>query len=147
MSIRAATEADVEALFQIRTDLRENPMDREQLAAVGVTPARMAEMLRTNGRAWLAEGDERPAAFAMADASPGTVFALFVRRGYEGRGLGRALPAEAAAWLFSRGWDEIRLTTGLDSPGANAFYRRVGWHFDGVTENGENRCTLARPAE
>ncbi len=146
MSIRVATEADVPALFEIRTDVRENEMNLDELAAVGVTPASVAEMLRTDGRAWLAEWDERPAAFAMANASIGTVFALFVRRGYEDRGLGRALLAEAAAWLFSRGWDEIWLTTGVDSPGANAFYRRVGWHFDGVAENGENRYTLARPA-
>ena len=146
MSIRIAAEGDVETLFAIRTDVRENNMTREALAAIGVTPASVAEMLRTDSRAWLAEWDGRPAAFAMADAARGTVFALFVRRGCEGRGLGRALLAEAAAWLFSRGWGEIWLTTGTDAPGANAFYRRVGWHFDGVAENGENRYTLARPA-
>jgi GNAT superfamily N-acetyltransferase len=147
MSIRVATEADVEALFDIRTDVRENNMTREALAAIGVTPASVAEMLRTDSRAWLAEWDERPAAFAMADAGRGTVFALFVRRGYEDRGLGRALLAEAATWLFGRGWDAIWLTTGADAPGANAFYQRVGWHFDGVAENGENRYTLRRVVE
>lgn len=144
--IRIATEADVETLFEIRTDVRENHMTREALAAVGVTPESVAEMLRTDSRAWLAEWDGMPAAFAMADASRGTVFALFVRRGYENRGLGRALLSEAAAWLFGRGWDEVWLTTGADAPGANAFYRRVGWKADGVAENGENRYTLARPA-
>ena len=144
MAIRLATEADVETLFVIRTDVRENNMTREALAAIGVTPRNVAEMLRTDSRAWLADWEGEPAAFAMADAARGTVFALFVRRGYEERGLGRALLAEAAAWLFSRGWDEIWLTTGADAPGANAFYRRVGWHFDGVAENGENRYTLRR---
>lgn len=147
MSIRVATDADVEALFEIRTDVRENNLTREALAGLGVTPESVAELLRTDGRAWLAEWDERPAAFAMADAGRGTVFALFVRRGYEDRGLGRALLGEAAAWLFDRGWDEIWLTTGADAPGANAFYERVGWHFDGVAENGENRYILRRPDE
>lgn len=144
MPIRLATEADVETLFDIRTDVRENNMTREALADVGVTAQSVAEMLRTDSRAWLADRDGEPAAFAMADASRGTVFALFVRRGHEERGLGRALLAEAAAWLFAHGWDEVWLTTGADAPGANAFYRRVGWRFAGVAENGENRYTLAR---
>lgn len=144
MPIRQAAEADVETLFEIRTDVRENNMTREALAAIGVTPESVAEMLRTDSRAWLAEWEGRPAGFAMADASRGTVFALFVRRGFEERGLGRALLAEAASWLFARGWGEIWLTTGADAPGANAFYRRVGWRFTCVAENGENRYTLAR---
>lgn len=147
MRIRPATEADVEALFDIRTDVRENHMTHEALAAIDVTPENVAGMLRTDSAAWLGEVDGRPVAFAMADTSRGTVFALFVRRGYEGRGLGRALLAEAAAWLFGRGWEEVWLTTGADAPGANAFYRRVGWREDGVAENGEIRYTLRRPAE
>lgn len=146
MRIHMATEADVETLFEIRTDVRENNMTREALAEVGVTPPSIAEMLRTDSRAWLASaGGDDPVAFAMADAARGTVFALFVRRGFEGRGLGRALLAEAGAWLFSRGWDEIWLTTGADAPGANAFYRRVGWRDEGLAENGEVRYTLRRP--
>jgi GNAT superfamily N-acetyltransferase len=144
VAVRIATEADVETLFRIRTDVRENNMTLPALAAVGVTPESVAEMLRTDSRAWLADWQGEPAAFAMADAGRGTVFALFVRRGYEERGLGGALLAEAAAWLFERGWEEIWLTTGAAAPGANAFYRRVGWRFDGVAENGENRYTLAR---
>jgi GNAT superfamily N-acetyltransferase len=146
MHIRPATDADVEALFAIRTDVRENNMTREALAAIGVTPESVAKMLRTDSAAWLAEWEGSPAAFAMADAARGTVFALFVRRGYEERGMGRALLARAAAWLFGRGWDEIWLTTGADAPGANAFYRRVGWRPDGVAPNGENRYVLARPS-
>lgn len=145
MSIRTATEADVATLFAIRTDVRENNMTPEALADVGVTPQSVAKMLRTDSRAWLADWAGQPAAFAMADAARGTVFALFVRRGCEERGLGRALLAEAAEWLFAHGWDEIWLTTGADAPGANSFYRRVGWREDGIAENGEIRYTLARP--
>jgi GNAT superfamily N-acetyltransferase len=144
MTIRTATEADVETLFRIRTDVRENNMTLDALAAAGVTPESIVQMLRTDSRAWLAEWEGQPAAFAMADAARGTVFALFVRRGYEERGMGRALLAEAAAWLFARGWEEIWLTTGADAPGANAFYRRVGWREDGIAENGEIRYTLRR---
>jgi GNAT superfamily N-acetyltransferase len=147
MVIRPATEADVETLFDIRTDVRENHMTREALASIGVTPENVARMLRTDSGGWLAELDGRPVAFSMADGTRGTVFALFVRRGYEQRGLGRALLAQAAAWLFARGWDEVWLTTGADAPGANAFYRRVGWREDGVPENGEIRYTLCRAAE
>jgi GNAT superfamily N-acetyltransferase len=147
MVIRPAILADVETLFDIRTSVRENHMTREALARIGVTPDRVATMLRADSRAWIAEVEGEPVAFSMADAGQGTVFALFVRAGHEGRGLGRALLAEAAAWLFSRGWDEVWLTTGADAPGANAFYAHVGWRREGVQPNGEIRYTLRRSPE
>lgn len=147
MSIRVATPADVEALFDVRTSVRENHQGREELAALGVTPESVAEMLRTSSRAWLAEMDRRAAAFAMADAALGTVFALFVRPGYEGRGLGRALLAEAERWLFARGWDEVWLLTGSDERlRARGFYRRLGWRDAGVQPDGQVKLVRSRAA-
>jgi GNAT superfamily N-acetyltransferase len=144
--VRVATEEDVEALFAIRTGVRENHQSREELAAIGVTPESVAEMLRTTSRAWLAEVEGEPAAFAMADAERGTVFAMFVRPGREGRGLGRALMREAEGWLFERGWSEIWLTTGSDPAiRANGFYRHLGWQGAGVEPNGEIRYVKRRP--
>ena len=40
MRIRLATTADVETLFELRTSVRENHQSREELAAIGVTPAK-----------------------------------------------------------------------------------------------------------
>lgn len=138
MEIRKATEADIPALFDIRTSVRENHQSLEELAPLGVTPQGIAGMLRTSSQAWVAEVDGQPVAFSMADAGEGTIFAMFVRPGYEGRGLGRALMREAETWLFGRGWDEIWLLTGSDPKlRANGFYRRLGWQDAGLQEDGQ----------
>jgi len=145
MKIRIATEADVEALFDVRTSVRENHQSREELAGLGVTPRSIAEMLRTTGRAWLAEEDGGAVAFAMADAEQGTVFAMFVRPDSEGRGLGRALMEHAEAWLFGAGWNEIWLLTGSD-PGLRAvgFYLHRGWQAVGQEAEGQTKYVKRR---
>ena len=102
----------MEALFDIRTSVPENHQSREELASIGVTPRRIREMLVTTSRAWIAEEGRQAVAFSMADSAEATVFAMFVRPGYEGRGLGRALMQAAEDWLFSKGLDEIWLLTG-----------------------------------
>lgn len=146
MEIRTATEADIPALFDIRTSVRENHQSLEELAPLGVTPQGIAEMLRTSSQAWVAEVEGQPVAFSMADAGEGTIFAMFVRPGYEGRGLGRALMREAEIWLFGKGWDEIWLLTGSDPKlRANGFYRHLGWQGAGLQEDGQIKYVKHKP--
>lgn len=146
MNIRVATVDDVETLFAIRTSVRENHQSRDELAEIGVTPASVAEMLKSESRAWIAEIDGLDVAFSMANADERTIFAMFVRPGYDGRGLGRALMAEAEAWLFGRGIDEIWLTTGSDpSIRANGFYLHLGWSAAGTMDDGQIRYTRTKP--
>lgn len=147
MEIRRARPEDVELLFDIRTSVRENHQSREELASIGVTPETVAEMLRTTSRAWVAEVDGEAAGFAMADAAEGTVFAMFVRPGWEGHGAGRALMGEAEAWLFGGGWEEIWLLTGRDPAlRANGFYRRLGWTAAEWRSDGQVKYVKRAPA-
>lgn len=138
--IRVAGEADVEALFDVRTSVVQNFQSREELAGIGVTPHTVTRMLRTTSRAWIAEEDGRAVAFSMADADEGTVFAMFVRPEYEGRGLGRALMRHAERWLFDCGWSEIWLLTGSD-PALRAvgFYLHLGWVPAGREADGQTK--------
>ena len=77
--LRIATADDVPVLFAIRTSVRENLLDRAQLAARGVTPASVsATLTRAGACTWVIEAAGEVAAFSMADAREGTVFALFV---------------------------------------------------------------------
>ncbi|MEJ7577789.1 MAG: GNAT family N-acetyltransferase [Pyrinomonadaceae bacterium] len=138
MQIHIATDSDVATLFRIRTSVKENYQSLEELAALGLTPDTVREMLHTTSRAWVAEIDNEAIAFSMAGAEEGTIFAMFVRPGYENRGAGGALMRAAEEWLFSQGHDEIWLLTGSDERlRANGFYLHLGWHAEGVESDGQ----------
>lgn len=145
MQITLATPDDIETLFEIRTSVAQNHQSRDELSALGVTPDSLAEMLRTRSRAWLAHVEGTAAGFSMADSARATIFAMFVRPGFEQRGIGRRLMAEAEAWLFAQGWDQIWLATGSDeSLRAWGFYLHLGWVPAGVLDDGQVRFVKRR---
>ena len=144
--VRRATTADVPALFAIRTSVRENHLSIEQLAERGVTPATVAASVTDDAwRTWVVEDGGTIHGFSMADARTGCVFALFVSPAAEGRGVGRALLAEAERWLFSDGRDVIWLET-AEAPGnrAHRIYRRAGWVAVGPADHGDVRYEKRR---
>ncbi|QIL75564.1 GNAT family N-acetyltransferase [Hymenobacter sp. HDW8] len=127
MNLRHATPADVPILFDIRCSVRENHQSREELAALGVTDSTVVEMLQGDGPGWLAEIDDKPVGFAMVILSERTVFACFIRPGFEGRGIGRRLMEAAEAELRRHSIQEAWLTTGADPAiRANVFYQALG---------------------
>lgn len=140
-AVRVATVADVPSLFDVRTSVVENYQSVEELARLGVTLESVADMLRSNSRAWVGEEDDHVVAFSMANAAEATVFAMFVRPGSDGQGWGRALMIEAEHWLFDRGCEEIWLLT--DGP-AISFYQHLGWRNEGVQTDGQTRFTKRR---
>ena len=146
--IRVATEADIDSLFDIRTSVLENHQSRADLARVGVTPGSVAQMLHSSSRAWIASERKQDVAFSMADASDATVFAMFVRPAFEGRGLGRILMKRAEEWLFEQGCVEIWLLTDANRDvRANGFYRHLGWDDAGIQQDGQVKFTKTRPTD
>ncbi|MFT4302900.1 MAG: GNAT family N-acetyltransferase [Desulfovibrio sp.] len=141
--IRPAEAADVEAIFHIRTSVKENHLSREQMADMGITPDVIKETIAAGPCAWLAEVDDSPVAFAMIDVEGGCVFAAFVSPEFEGRGLGSKLMAEAEAGLFSAN-ETIWLETDGKSR-AYGFYMRLGWKPVSTYENGDVRLEKKRP--
>ena len=143
---RRATAADVPALFDVRTSVRENHLDTAQLAERGVTPASVAAMIADDdARVWVIEEEGTVQAFGMADARTGTVFALFVRPGWERRGYGRALLRAAEEWLFAAGWETIWLQTGREPYiRAHRLYRAAGWELVGDADHDDVRYEKRR---
>lgn len=146
VQVRVATPADVPRLFQIRTAVHENHLSMAELAALGITPQTLPELLDGAGRGWVAEVAGEVVAFAMADAQEASVFALFVAPGHENQGLGRRLMREAEAWLFAQGCQVLWLVTDADrAVRANGFYRHLGWVDEGVLPDGQVRFTRSAP--
>ena len=128
--------------------MRENHLDLAQLAERGVTAASVAGMIaRDDARTWVAEEGGEIVAFSMADASVGTVYALFVRPEFEGRGHGKALLRAAEDWLFAAGWETIWLQTGEEMHNrAHAVYLAAGWALVGPADHGDVRYEKRRGA-
>lgn len=144
-AIRPARRGDADVIFDIRTSVEQNHQSRDELEAKGITPAAVGDMLEGDCPGWIAEEHGLPVAFAMADDVEGCVFAMFVRPGHEGRGLGRLLMREAETFLFGR-HERIWLNTGTgEAIRANGFYRRLGWTAAGPAEGGQTRYEKARP--
>lgn len=143
-TIRPATAADIDTLFEIRTSVRENHLSREQMTGLGITPAVLAEAIAAEPCAWITEIDGIAGGFAMVDSEEGELFALFVRPECEGLGMGRLLLAAAEEQLFHAHEQIWLVTDGGDGIRANAFYRRHGWHLAGRVDERDVRYEKSR---
>lgn len=90
-----------------------------------VTLADYAAYQTDQGQSWVIEAEGRILAFSAAYRS-GLIWALFVRPGFEGRGLGRLALEECLAWLEHGGAGRAFLDTGAGTR-AEGFYRLQGW--------------------
>lgn len=137
ITVRDATEADIEVIFDIRTCVRENHLSAGDLAEMGITPARVRDALAAAPCIWVAEVDGMPAGFSMANFDDGSVFAAFVRPEMEGRGVGTRLMKRAEGALFRR-----HACIWLETDGASraaVFYRKIGWSLVATLPNGDIR--------
>ncbi|WP_324745867.1 GNAT family N-acetyltransferase [Pseudomonas veronii] len=123
--IRLAKLADIDAIFKIRTSVRENHLSQDQLTEIGITPEAISQAISETPCAWVAEVNGVPVGFSMVDIEDGCVFAVFVLPEFEGYGLGRNLMHEAESFLFQR-HQKIWLET-AEASRASGFYRNIGW--------------------
>ena len=142
--IRAATQDDVDMLFEIRTSVVQNHLSIEQMAELGITPQLLADSMREAPCVWIAEVDGQPVAFAMVDLAEGEVFAMFVLPSHENLGLGRQLMAVAEAALFEHHDRLFLITDGRDEIRANGFYRHLGWSVVERVEGDDVRYQKSR---
>ena len=144
--IREITIQDVDALFEMRAETRENSMTKETLATLGITPASIAEGLQVNLKGWLYEDNGTVAGFTMGDAATGEMMVIAILPAYEGRGIGRQLMQKVESWLFSHGHKELWLTEHPD-PNLRSyhFYRHLNWKPSGIIKNEHQVLKKKRP--
>jgi GNAT superfamily N-acetyltransferase len=129
--IRRARPDDHARVTEIRNSVRENVLrDPSRVTAADY------KWFERNPGVWVWEENGRILGFSAADTRDGTIWALFIDPGHEGRGIGRALFARACDVLRETGHKTASLTT---QPGSRAdrFYQRAGWKVVGTSARGE----------
>jgi GNAT superfamily N-acetyltransferase len=139
---RQANSSDIPAMSEIRLSVTENILSDPRR----VTKEMYEDFLEKSGRGWVAEDSGEIVAFCYADKESASIWALFVRPGHEGHGLGQSLLKHAVNWLFEIGHDCVHLTTGANTR-ADRFYSAQGWTRAPVsaTEVGYSLRNIARP--
>ena len=142
---REVTPNDMQAIFEVRIATWHNRNGREELSELGITHDSVRGMLSTTYCGWLAEVDCRIVGFAMGNRENGEMWVIAVLKEYEGQGIGKHLLQLVEEWLFSKGWDEIWLTTDPDENyRAVGFYRLSGWK-DWKLEDGDRFMRKSKP--
>jgi secondary thiamine-phosphate synthase enzyme len=148
VGFRALREGDIEEIFDVRGATRENAISRERLAAMGITPASIAEHLAAGTtRGWVCSSGSRIVGFCIAERATGEVLVLAVLPAFEGRGIGKTLLSLAVEWL--RSFTPARVWLGASSDPATrsyGFYRSLGWRPVGEKDtHGDEILALPGP--
>jgi len=138
---REATAEDIPVLAEIRLSVTENVLSDPHK----VTPEMYADYLSVSGKGWLCEVDGEVVGFSVASLSDASIWALFVKPGHEGRGIGTSLLQLATNWLFSVGASTINLSTEAHTR-ADRVYERQGWKRGGINADGEVSYRLDKPS-
>src|ERR1700687_1381958 len=130
--LRLATRFDTPRIFEIRDSVGENRLSDPNV----VTEAGAAWFI-DGGALWVwQEADGLVTGFSAGDVRDGSIWALLVAPGHEGRGIGRALLKAAGAALRESGHRPAILSA---EPGtwAERHYRADGWIVTGTNDKGE----------
>ena len=115
ITFRQATTKDIPALSEILSVALDN---REALRAG----------FKSDDSGWVACLNGSPVGFGLANQGKGELQIVAVLPESAGQGIGREVMKQAEAWLFSHGWEEIRLkVTGDSDHSAGNFFRHLGW--------------------
>ena len=132
MFIREAMVSDIPVLHSIRMSVRENVL----LTPALVTENDYKDHLENLGKGWLCEADGVATGFAIINCQDSSVWALFIRPEFEGRGMGRRLQEIMLRCYFENNSRPVWLTTQKGTR-AEKFYLNSGWVKLGTTSQGE----------
>ena len=140
MQFREAQVTDIPQMMEIRNSVKENQLSDPALISFDD----YSTFISNRGKGWISLEDELVTGFAVVDLVEHNVWALFVRPGYEGNGIGTILQQLLLTWYFQQTSHPVWLST---SPGTRAetFYRKSGWHETGGYGKGEIRFERNKP--
>jgi ribosomal protein S18 acetylase RimI-like enzyme len=129
--IRKATRADQPRVHAIRMAVTENVLSDPSK----VTDAEV-DWYRDNAIFLVAQVDGEVAGFTCANHQTGLIWALFMDKAHEGRGIGRALLDGGLEGLVAAGHRQAWLSTEAGTR-AERFYRAHGWRDMGRDSHGQ----------
>ncbi len=145
LTFRQTRATDIEDMFLVRARTRQNPISKEDLAVLGITPASTAaEMASGKMKGWGCFQRDALVGFCNGDCTTGEVLVLAVLPEHEGKGIGSRLLAQVVEWLRSTGCRHPWLAASPDPAiRAHGFYRALGWQPDGrLLDNGDEILVL-----
>ncbi len=142
MIYREANVEDSAALSEVRLSVKENTLSNPQRITFEMYQTFLSEI----GKGWLCEVNGSVVGFSVASLKDASIWALFVKPEYEGKGIGTKLLKLATQWLFEAGIPTISLSTDVNTRADN-FYERLGWKRGEIRSDGEVCYTLDRPKE
>ncbi len=122
MTFREAEIADIRQIQIVRHSVTENVLSDPAL----VTDKDCEAYITVRGKGWVCETNNHIIGFAIADLKDHNVWALFLKPGYEGRGIGKQLHNIMLDWYFQQTRETIWLSTAFNTR-AETFYRMQGW--------------------
>lgn len=136
ITFHAARAEDTAAFIELRGKTRQNAITEERLAAVGITAASWAEMMRSGSLpGHVCHRDGQLAGYCFGERDTGEIIVLALLPELEGMGVGKTLLALVMADLRAQG--HARLFLGCSSDPASrsyGFYRHLGWTSTGETD-------------
>jgi GNAT superfamily N-acetyltransferase len=130
--IRPATPSDIPRILEIGNNAGENRLS-DPSAVTGAAAVRLID----EGALWVwQEADGPVTGFSGSDKHDGSIWALLVAPGHDGKGIGRALLKAACDALREGGHRAAIFSIG---PGTRAerHYRAAGWSVAGTNGKGE----------
>jgi GNAT superfamily N-acetyltransferase len=129
---REATLNDIPALSHIRLSVKENMLSDPSR----ITREMYEDYLIRHGRGWLGEINGKVVGFSIASEPDSSIWALFMLKEYEGRGIAKTLLKLAVNWLAEQGKEHVHLSTTANTR-ADQFYQRQGWIRGELKPDGE----------
>jgi len=132
MIFREATTTDIPQIQLVRNSVKENVLSDPAL----VTDKDCEDYLLGRGKGWVCEIEGEVVGFAIADLIDHNVWALFVKPGFDKKGIGKKLHDDMLDWYFAQTDLTIWLGTASGTR-AEGFYRKAGWIEVGIHGKGE----------
>jgi ribosomal protein S18 acetylase RimI-like enzyme len=133
LEFRDTRITDVDALFEVRANTRQNQLSRAALAELGITPESTSAALISGATVGaVCTYRKRVVGFCSGAVETGEILVLAVLPDYEGRRIGTRLLDYVVARLRKAGSPRLWLAAAADpTVRAHGFYRALGWRATG----------------